>query len=812
MGFKGDTKTGTWLLARQEDRLKAWLLPKVPARIETYHLTLSTVLWSALIVVFSFLAKHDIRWLWLSSLMIFLQYITDLLDGAVGRARDTGLVKWGYYMDHFLDYVFLCSILIGYSLLLPGTFKSTLFFVMAFFGAFMVNSFLSFAATNEFKISYLGIGPTEVRIVFILVNTLLILFGRTYMLRALPYVLTLATFGLFVTVYRTQRELWDVDMQAKRGVEPSRVGRAAMAGIAREFAEGLSVRRIVRNVALSLIVAAIAFVQLVMRIGFPYHRPLFLLIYAAGWVPFFLSFRRKRALLRREGKTLRKELRPYVAHVLVAVSLVVVARAAWVLTPAEVASLAEMTSGELRDGLRSDFASLRIVRSHIGSLLDWAGATPSLSRPAPELTPEDKEQVQSFWRRFLQANLELEIVKKRYRGFYHLDYIVKPQLHAEAFLAAYAAFVTQYGASTRLADTAARSPYLDRALDEEDPAHGIPAGTFTGVRERLTHPDELLRLNAGAAYLLLVKKDLGEHAALVEEVRGEVRAVLKTLGRDPARLLEAPIALVERVASSVWFPFQKEVAIQMSQVHPEDREKLITPSLLARHKHLLQPGDVLFERRNWHLTNAGIPGFWPHTAFYVGTPAQMDAYFAGVVELKGMKASAYLAAKYPSAWAAVDSTDKAGRRLNVIEALRDGVVFNSLEVSAHADYLAVLRPRISGSQKFRAVCEAFAQHGKPYDYDFDFATDSALVCSELVYKSFRVVPDLNMELTEMNGRAILPANTIIQGFDEDYGTWRQRFDFVLFLDSREKERRVVVADVEALRASWKRPKWEVLLD
>jgi phosphatidylglycerophosphate synthase len=219
MAFAGNKKVGQSLLEGVDQRLRDVLVPLVPARVETYHLTLTTILWSVLIIVFSFLARYDIRWLWLTSLMIFLQYLTDLLDGAVGRERDTGLIKWGYYMDHFLDYVFLCAILIGYGCLIPQQYKYLLFYILAFFGSFMVNSFLSFAATNEFRIAYLGIGPTEIRVVFIIVNTLLILSDRAYLVKALPYVLVLSTFGLFVTVYKTQKELWKLDMRNKRNEE-----------------------------------------------------------------------------------------------------------------------------------------------------------------------------------------------------------------------------------------------------------------------------------------------------------------------------------------------------------------------------------------------------------------------------------------------------------------------------------------------------------------------------------------------------------------------------------------------------------------
>ncbi len=214
--FAGDKKKGTSLFSEFETRFRDGYVSKIPNFIETYHLTLLTILWSLLIILFSFFAKDNINWLWGVSICIFLQYLTDLFDGAVGRFRNTGLIKWGYYMDHFLDYVFLCSILIGYSFILPLEFMYVLFFILAIFGSFMVNSYLSFAATNEFKIAYLKIGPTEVRLIFIIINTLLILFGKTYMAKALPYVLGFSIIGLIVVVYNTQKYIWDLDMKNKK--------------------------------------------------------------------------------------------------------------------------------------------------------------------------------------------------------------------------------------------------------------------------------------------------------------------------------------------------------------------------------------------------------------------------------------------------------------------------------------------------------------------------------------------------------------------------------------------------------------------
>jgi len=214
--FAGDKKVGHSLLEPLEKKICDYWVPKIPRWLETYHLTLLTIPWCFVIIAACYLSKNNNHWLWLASAAIIMQYITDLFDGAVGRYRNTGLIKWGYYMDHFLDYIFLFSILIGYALIMPNQYDRTIFFVMAILGAFMVNSYLSFSVTNKFKISYLRIGPTEIRLIFILINTLIIFFGKTYMSRVLPFVLASSFIGLCWVVYKTQKYIWGLDMKDKK--------------------------------------------------------------------------------------------------------------------------------------------------------------------------------------------------------------------------------------------------------------------------------------------------------------------------------------------------------------------------------------------------------------------------------------------------------------------------------------------------------------------------------------------------------------------------------------------------------------------
>lgn len=219
--FGGASKSGASLLSPLERRLSRRVVPRVPAWLETYHLTLLTLLWSALVLLFGYLARGDRRWLWASSLMVVCQYVSDHLDGKVGKHRGTGLVKWGFYTDHLLDYGFLACILAGYAFILPERSHLHLLLLLAVAGGFMVNSFLSFAATGRFRISHLRLGPTEFRLAVVVLNALVAAYGTGRMEKALPYVAAGGLALLAALVYRTQRQIWRLDMEAKaRALRP----------------------------------------------------------------------------------------------------------------------------------------------------------------------------------------------------------------------------------------------------------------------------------------------------------------------------------------------------------------------------------------------------------------------------------------------------------------------------------------------------------------------------------------------------------------------------------------------------------------
>lgn len=196
--------------------LKKRLLNLVPRFVQTYHLTMLTLLWSLLILFLSYIFSES-RFIYIIiAIIILLQYITDLLDGEVGRRRNTGLVLWGFFMDHFLDYVFLCSLGIGYFIILPKSLDIYVALIVILISFMFQAVFMRAITMKKFNISSQGISATEIRVLLIFVN--LIFFITGLYLAQFILIITTATcaVGVFAYVYDSHRQLWDADMKNKK--------------------------------------------------------------------------------------------------------------------------------------------------------------------------------------------------------------------------------------------------------------------------------------------------------------------------------------------------------------------------------------------------------------------------------------------------------------------------------------------------------------------------------------------------------------------------------------------------------------------
>jgi len=562
------------------------------------------------------------------------------------------------------------------------------------------------------------------------------------------------------------------------------------------------------KIAISVISIAAGYIIIGLGAFYPYHRALALSLYILSAFCLILAVREQYKRLGRRGIVWKLRLMKHIPHIAVALILFFCFRAAWVLVPVEPSPLVNMSDQELGADIEQDLKLLSVVGVNLDALLDTISKDGLSEKDIQTLRTEDKNLIKNLWHQYLTNCFELDLLRKKYRGFYQIDYIVRPGLHADSFVIALTSLTEQFSSMIRLTELVNSNILLEALLNEQTDKY--PANSYYRLKQTLTNPDMLLQLSAGAGYLKLVRKDTELAESSVSRLQLQIDDTFKSLGKGAKIFLKNPLKLLERAAFFSWYPLQKNVAKQMSLVRTTGRDFFITADALKNYKHKLMPGDILLERRNWFMSNIGIPGFWPHVALFIGTFEDIDRTFRGIDILGGKMPSDYLKERFPLVCESMAQQDEYGFSKSVIEALKDGIVLTSFEHSGNADYLGVLRPRLSIQQKFRAIIRSFSYHGRPYDYNFDFATDNALVCSELVYKAFEDSGNLSLEPVKINGRFIIPPNLIAQKFDELFGKGTQQFDLILYLEGNEKQRRFFQCDVDDFRKTWQYPKWDIM--
>ena len=559
-------------------------------------------------------------------------------------------------------------------------------------------------------------------------------------------------------------------------------------------------KKIKRLLLLALLFVIAAFAVLCAKVGYPHHRINAFVLLALSFVPLGIAWHLNRRRLRVNTKIVKKKTRPWIPYLIVASILIVFLYVAHTLAPVKESPLTKMTSAELISNISDDLQGYLTLRGAIDNLVSRFKENGLLSRDVSTLSKTERAEIKKLWLEGVVLFLECDMLKEKYAGFHMVDYKALPSQHADSFFLAYAIFITQYRACLNIYRMVRDNEFMETLLNE---SHGqVPAGTYSHLKKLLLKPALAIRANAGTVYYELVKKDLTFDKQIVDDFEMRRKDFFKTLVKNPHIYLENPLDVLEESAFKAWFPLQKGVALQMSNIRAATRDFLITPEMLKNVKHRLEPGDILLQRRSWYMTNVGIPGFWPHAAMYIGSYKDLEAFFGEDIKL--------LKEKYPKACAKLQEKDAEGHAYAVIEAIKDGVIMQSLEHSANCDFLAVIRPKLTKARKLAVVMSAFSHYQKPYDMNFDFATDNELVCSELVYKAYNAVDSTLFAPEIVNGRLLLPPNLMAEQVSRSLKQGKSKFALVLFLDANEKDRRVFEAGIDEFMKSYNRPKWYIL--
>jgi archaetidylinositol phosphate synthase len=161
-----------FLLAVPEQRVLEWIARRLPRRILPDHLTALGVLAAIGIAAAYALSNGDRTWLWAASALLVVHWLGDSLDGTLARVRRIERPTYGYYLDHLVDAVATALIGIGLGLSPYMLLATGLVIVIAYL-VLSINTYLETYAFGVFTLGYGRVGPTEARLLLVVVNTLI---------------------------------------------------------------------------------------------------------------------------------------------------------------------------------------------------------------------------------------------------------------------------------------------------------------------------------------------------------------------------------------------------------------------------------------------------------------------------------------------------------------------------------------------------------------------------------------------------------------------------------------------------------------
>lgn len=192
-------------LAGAERRTLLWLAQRMPAGINSDHLTILGFVSQCMAGICYALARWNADILLLGMLCLALNWFGDSLDGTVARVRNRQRPRYGFYVDHMADTIAAFFLMGG--LALSGYVHPGIAFGMLV--AFLMLSTESYLATHtlgQFQLSYWKFGPTEIRILLAVGNLALLkhsmiqVFGRRCLLFDLGGAIAIAGMGLMLIV------------------------------------------------------------------------------------------------------------------------------------------------------------------------------------------------------------------------------------------------------------------------------------------------------------------------------------------------------------------------------------------------------------------------------------------------------------------------------------------------------------------------------------------------------------------------------------------------------------------------------------
>lgn len=302
-------------------------------------------------------------------------------------------------------------------------------------------------------------------------------------------------------------------------------------------------------------------------------------------------------------------------------------------------------------------------------------------------------------------------------------------------------------------ESSRKNPIIWNKLDESELRYNIERKTLTKLYESLSSPKKMYQFYQATKFYEASKDEIMNLAHNSE------------LDRELVQLLENEIPFIESRKShyfklraryrmynivrrnssgfkkTMFHIFRLTGSVVAEMKHPRkiptkrnSIQKRVNSEIMAEIHATLRPGDTIVTRHDDALSNLFLPGYWPHAAFYMGAPEQLQQ---------------------------LDIDHPTELKFDIIEAKKDGVKFRTHSETLNVDHFVILRPKVTAEARANAIKAAISHAGKRYDFLFDFTKANRLACTELIYRAYHGQEDINFSLIERSGRMCIAAEDLL---------------------------------------------------
>ena len=370
---------------------------------------------------------------------------------------------------------------------------------------------------------------------------------------------------------------------------------------------------------------------------------------------------------------------------------------------------------------------------------------------------------------------------------YHRNYqehFNSEELQTKSFVIGFTAASNLYYYSSLFIYAFLDSPFIIAKLNEADKRYDIPEYTYDKVFHSLTDPDNIKAIRAArqlfdealhnpdSPLIKLIKSD-EEYRTIIDNVTSlcdasqsrvdeilEKRSLLLPAVRNALRHTEINKFAQEYLhkADDILYAIRGLTFLKVSRLRKPGVDPIkFTKDQIRQMKSKLLPGDIILTFSEGYMSNLFLPGTFKHGITYVGTVEQRKNI--GLAQITKDQPASH----HKQILEAIE-TEKLpdGSEADMVEALAEGVIFNSLEhlLTQRISRIVVWRPLFTKEQHGANLGNLFAFLGSDYDFKFDFNDAIYQCCTEVIYRSLNKIGPIELKLTKRMGRQTLSADDL----------------------------------------------------